>query len=179
MRGIRVVTDDRDLARHYRAIYRFVRRRSSSREDAEDVTQTVFVEAAANLTRVYADGRSPLAWLYTVASRRLIDQARRRGRAPEFVPLDSVAALPGEGRYGDAIGRTLREAIEVLPENQRRVVARRLIEGGALRRSRTTREQRCQPARCGTCERSTRSAPTSSTRDSSREAPKGQRLLRS
>jgi len=127
-----VVTDDRALARHYRTIYGFVRQRSGSREDAEDVTQTVFVEAAANLTRVYAEGRSPLAWLYTVASRRLIDQARRRGRAPELVPLDAAAGLPGEGRYGEAIGRTLREAIELLPENQRRVVARRLIEGASF-----------------------------------------------
>ena len=127
-----MVTDDRDLARHYRTIYGFVRQRSGSREDAEDVTQTVFVEAAANLTRVYAEGRSPLAWLYTVASRRLIDQARRRGRAPELVPLDAAAGLPGEGRYGEAIGRTLREAIELLPENQRRVVARRLIEGASF-----------------------------------------------
>jgi RNA polymerase sigma-70 factor (ECF subfamily) len=127
-----VVTDERDLARHYRTIYRFVRRRSGSREDAEDMTQTVFVEAAANLTRVYADGRSPLAWLYTVASRRLIDQTRRRGRAPELVPLDTIAALPGEVHYGAAIGRTLREAIDLLPENQRHVVARRLIEGASF-----------------------------------------------
>ena len=127
-----MVTDERDLARHYRTIYRFVRRRSGSREDAEDMTQTVFVEAAANLTRVYADGRSPLAWLYTVASRRLIDQTRRRGRAPELVPLDTIAALPGEVHYGAAIGRTLREAIDLLPENQRHVVARRLIEGASF-----------------------------------------------
>ncbi len=126
------MTDERDLARHYRTIYRFVRRRSGSREDAEDMTQTVFVEAAANLTRVYADGRSPLAWLYTVASRRLIDQTRRRGRAPELVPLDTIAALPGEVHYGAAIGRTLREAIDLLPENQRHVVARRLIEGASF-----------------------------------------------
>ena len=123
-----MVTDERDLARHYRAIYRFVRRRSTSRQDAEDVTQSVFVEAAANLSRVYAEGRSPLAWLYTVASRRLIDQARRRSHAPEFVPLDTISALPGK-QYGEHIGKALREAIELLPENQRRVVVRRLIEG--------------------------------------------------
>jgi DNA-directed RNA polymerase specialized sigma24 family protein len=48
------------------------------------------------------------------------------------VPLDAAAGLPGEGRYGEAIGRTLREAIELLPENQRRVVARRLIEGASF-----------------------------------------------
>ncbi len=127
-----MVTDERDLARHYHAIYRFVRRRSSSREDAEDMTQTVFVEAAANLTRVYEDGRSPLAWLYTVASRRLVDQARRRNRDPELVPLDTIALHAGEGRYGERVGRTLREAIELLPENQRSVVARRLIEGASF-----------------------------------------------
>ena len=86
-----MVTDERDLARHYRTIYRFVRRRSGSREDAEDMTQTVFVEAAANLTRVYADGRSPLAWLYTVASRRLIDQTRRRGLYPDRAVVRRLA----------------------------------------------------------------------------------------
>lgn len=132
MRGIGVVTHERDLARHYRAIYRFVRRRSASRQDAEDVTQTVFVEAAVNLTRVYADGRSPMAWLYTVASRRLIDQARRRGRAPEFLPLDDAAALPREDRYGETLTRALREAIQSLPENQRRVVVRRLVGGASF-----------------------------------------------
>ena len=112
-----MVTDDRDLARHYRTIYGFVRQRSGSREDAEDVTQTVFVEAAANLTRVYAEGRSPLAWLYTVASRRLIDQARRRGRArsscrstpqPACQAKDGMAKRSGEpsGRRSSCFRRT-------------------------------------------------------------------------
>ena len=122
--------NERDLARHYRTIFQFVRRRSLSHEDAEDVTQTVFLEAAVNLARVYGDDRSPLAWLYAVASRRLIDQARRRARAPRQVPLDeTLAALPDKGEYNRATARALGNAIGVLPEAQRRLVARRLIEG--------------------------------------------------
>ena len=139
-----MVTDDRDLARHYRTIYGFVRQRSGSREDAEDVTQTVFVEAAANLTRVYAEGRSPLAWLYTVASRRLIDQARRRGRAPELVPLDAAAGLRGErtvrrSSSGRIFGRRSSCFRQVSAPGVRR---RRSIQGAKLCGDRSRRRGR-------------------------------------
>jgi DNA-directed RNA polymerase specialized sigma24 family protein len=36
--------------RYYGDVYRYVRRRTRSREDAEDVTQTVFTEAVAGLS---------------------------------------------------------------------------------------------------------------------------------
>ncbi len=38
--------------RHYGDVYRFVRRRGSSRADAEDVTAEVFADAAKALTRI-------------------------------------------------------------------------------------------------------------------------------
>jgi len=112
--------------RHYRQIFRFVRRRSSSHEDAEDVTAEVFAAAAA--LRAFETGATPLlAWLYTVARRRLADQARRRARSPQLTVAD--ASLD----YGTEVARALRLALRRLPESQRRVVVLKLIEGRTYR----------------------------------------------
>lgn len=113
---------------HYRRVLRFVRRRVASAEEAEDLTQEVFANAAAIL-----DGRgagSPaLAWLYTVARRRMVDEARRRARAPT-VSLELVGdpAAP-EADYGSDVAHALDAALVTMPEGQRRVVLGRLIQG--------------------------------------------------
>jgi RNA polymerase sigma factor (sigma-70 family) len=65
--------------RYYDDLFRFVRRRSRSADDAEEITQAVFVQAAEQLAVRPAPG-SLSAWLYTVARNRLIDEARRRSR---------------------------------------------------------------------------------------------------
>lgn len=113
---------------HYRKVFRFVRRRVGSAEDAEDVTQEVFANAAAAL-----GGNAPesptLAWLYTVARRRIVDQLRRpdRSRAVSLELVGETAAA--DHAYGEAIGRALDAALATMPEGQRRVVAGRLLQG--------------------------------------------------
>lgn len=67
--------------RHYRQIYGFVRRRSAADSDAEDIAAEVFADAADALERFEPGSTPVLAWLYTVARRRLADEARRRARA--------------------------------------------------------------------------------------------------
>jgi RNA polymerase sigma-70 factor (ECF subfamily) len=113
--------------RHYRQLYGFVRRRTRSDVDAEDVVADVFAAAAAGLERFQPGPTPVLAWLYTVAQRRLVDEQRRRGRTRVAVR----AADPVE--YGPDIARALRRALETLPEDQRRVVVLKLIEGWSFR----------------------------------------------
>jgi RNA polymerase sigma-70 factor (ECF subfamily) len=115
--------------RQYGTVYRFVRRRTGSPEEAEDVTQEVFTAAIAALgdARLQAEA-PPLAWLYTVARRRLID----RLRIPASLPLDADGALsaPGDERsYGPEMVRTLVEGLQRLEEGQRRVVILKVFEG--------------------------------------------------
>jgi RNA polymerase sigma-70 factor (ECF subfamily) len=118
----------RALERHYADVFQFVRRRTASVQDAEDVTQSVFADAVSALERLESESRPILAWLYTVAKRRLVDQARQRARRPEdSSPLDDIAA-PGT-EYGDGVRRALRDAIGRLPTSQRETVVRRLIDG--------------------------------------------------
>lgn len=120
----------RDIRRRYGEIYRYVRRRSRSDSDAEDVTQDVFADAARALGSTEPGEGPPIAWLYAVAQRRLIDRARRQARRNEVLgdtALELVAEPPSG--YGPEVSEALRSGIERLPELQRQVVLLKLVRG--------------------------------------------------
>jgi RNA polymerase sigma factor (sigma-70 family) len=113
--------------RHYGDVYRFVRRRTPSWADAEDVTAEVFADAAKALDEFEPGATPVLAWLYTVARRRLADEARRRAGAPPPVVVRE------EREYGPDVTAALRAAISALPGTQRSVVVLKLVEGCSFR----------------------------------------------
>ena len=116
-------------ARRYGSVYRFVRRRAVSREEAEDVTQEVFEAAVAALGQARVAAEPSLAWLYTVARRRLVD--RLRAARPVLVPLDAESNIGAsdDRAYGPAITQALLEALRSLDEGKRRVIVLKLFEG--------------------------------------------------
>lgn len=117
---------------HYRDVFRFVRRRVNSNEAAEDLTQEVFANAAELLARSSSGSPPNLGWLYTVARRRLIDEARRRRVAT--VPLESVPDVAAAAdEYGGLVARGFHTALSELPDEQRRVLLLRLLEGRSFR----------------------------------------------
>jgi RNA polymerase sigma-70 factor (ECF subfamily) len=114
--------------RQYGSVYRFVRRRTASRQDAEDVTQEVFEAAVAALGQARLKAEAPpLAWLYTVARRRLVD--RLRAARPAGAALDLEAQVGGEHAYGPALVSALVDGLRSLDEGQRRVIVLKLLEG--------------------------------------------------
>jgi RNA polymerase sigma factor (sigma-70 family) len=119
---------ERAFRDHYGNVVSFLRRRTRTNEEAEELAQAVFAQAAARLT---PNGHAPVsAWLYTVARRKLVDEARRRARRGEpDVSLDEGALAATEPRYGREVAAALRRALDQLPEGQRTVVVGRLIEG--------------------------------------------------
>jgi RNA polymerase sigma-70 factor (ECF subfamily) len=118
------------LRRQYGTVYRFVRRRSASREEAEDLTQEVFEAALAALgqARLDAEG-APLAWLYTVARHRLIDRLRVRRESSVQLDPEGLPAAGGDRSYGPRIVEALLEGLRGLGEAQRRVVVLKVFEG--------------------------------------------------
>ena len=68
----------------------------------------------------------PLAWLYTVARRRLVDLARRRA-SPEL-PAGGDRP-PDERSYGPQVARELAAAFGQLTDAQRRVIVLKLFDG--------------------------------------------------
>ena len=133
------------LPDNYRRVLRFVRRRVGSVADAEDLTQEVFANAAVRLEG-RGTGSPALAWLYTVAKRRIADEARRR--RPLTVPLEVVAEpATFEAPYGTEVTEALTRGLASMPEGQRRVVAGRLLQGRSfadLGRELGTTEEACR-----------------------------------
>src|SRR5919106_4820116 len=97
---------ERAFRDHYAHVVAFLRRRTRSSDDAEELAQTVFAQAAESLT---PNGRAPVpAWLYTVARRRLVDEARRRSRLGGAVSLDALPLAASERQYGGEGAGALR-----------------------------------------------------------------------
>jgi RNA polymerase sigma-70 factor (ECF subfamily) len=119
------------LRRHYREILGYVRGRVGSDEEAAEVTQEVFAAAAEELARSADSAPPTLAWLYTVARRRLVDERRRRHL--DLVPLEVVRDSSADADYGEAVRRALDASLGELTEGQRQVVVLRLIEGWSFR----------------------------------------------
>jgi RNA polymerase sigma factor (sigma-70 family) len=121
------------LRRHYDLVFRYVRRRTRSHAEAEDITQDVFTDAAAALARGGAlTERQTLAWLYTVAKRRLVDEARRSSRRPNQVEASLELAPTPESEYGADVADEITRALLDLPEPQREVVLMKLFDGLAF-----------------------------------------------
>ena len=116
------------------ALLRFLRARAG--DDAEDVASRTWLDAARNLGSFRGDESELRAWLYTIASRRMADEYRRRRRRPvELVAAQTLAAVPGGrvveeeaelGRLGDEAARTI---VASLPEDQAEVVLLRVVAG--------------------------------------------------
>ncbi len=114
--------------RHRGDVYRYLLRQTGSADDAEELTQAVFAEAAAALPRLEREPESVIAWLYTVAERRFIDEIRRRTRRRQHVHLLHEAEAVEQSEYGAETAKALRRAIASLPADQRSVVVMRLLD---------------------------------------------------
>ena len=106
------------------AVYRALLRELRSPEDAEDATQTAFLQAFGAYERGSRPER-PRAWLLTIADNLRRRRVRSERRAAE-VPLDET--LVGT-RSGDARVDDLHEALGALPINQRAALVLREVAG--------------------------------------------------
>jgi RNA polymerase sigma factor (sigma-70 family) len=119
-----------DAFRSHRAqIYRYLRRRTGDADEAEELTQEVFVDAAITLSRMNCRPASVLALLYTIARRRFADEMRRRVRSRDRLMLDGLAEDSTVSECVEDVGRAIHEAISRLPTCQGQVVCMKLLEG--------------------------------------------------
>jgi len=130
---------------HYGYVFKLCRRMLDSKEDAEDMAQTVFAHIASvpegKTEPRYAQFRGQAkftTWLHRVAYNCCLGELRRRRRQPPLVSLD----LPIPGEEDDALRLekpaknrdpylrvVLLEALERLPEGYRAVLILRYAEG--------------------------------------------------
>ena len=84
-------------------IYRFVFLRTRQKEDAEDLTHQVFMNAWQNLHRYESRGFPFGSWLYRIATNAVIDHYRTaRAHAPlEAIPEEILSRPSGMGEAVD------------------------------------------------------------------------------
>jgi RNA polymerase sigma-70 factor (ECF subfamily) len=122
------------LYEHYfPKVYRYVASRLSSTEDAEDVTEEIFLRIIHSIGSFSWRGLPFGAWVFRIARNEVVSHVRRektRGPASqltEFIPdpaRDHTLVTEFEMTM-----QTVREAAEKLPEAQRQVIALRFGAG--------------------------------------------------
>ncbi len=120
--------------RYYPEIYAYLRYRTASEEDAEDLAATVFERAVRNIHSYTETGRGLGAWLQRIASNLVVDYYRRRsvaGRQTEPLPpkLEDRSPSPLEHALRMDTVDEVRRALEQLPESQRDVLIYRFLLG--------------------------------------------------
>ncbi len=94
---------------------------------AEELAQEVFLELHRHLAGIQSPEHL-VFWLRKVASRRCIDQTRRRAFWPKF-GLDEIPEPVAKNRQNDPmLSRTLNKLVASLPEKARAVVILRYQE---------------------------------------------------
>jgi RNA polymerase sigma-70 factor (ECF subfamily) len=113
--------------RHRLAVFRYLRTRTPTEDDAAELTAVAFERALQAIPRYRSTGGGIVAWLLRIARNAAIDAGRRAS----VVPLDAglVASDPDASPEASALQRervtTLAKALDRLPATQRDALALR------------------------------------------------------
>lgn len=107
------------VVRHQLPLFRFAARLLGNREDAEDVTQDVFLAAFANLSG-YDSSRAVFStWLFIIARNRCINLLQRRQPIPLNEP-DAIRDVASTDPIAcEELSQQLDRALAALPVEQR------------------------------------------------------------
>lgn len=106
-------------------VYRYLYWNLGSREEAEDLTEEVFLRCLTSIGSFDARRGPFKAWAFRIAHNLMVDHIRRRGRkSEEPIPPQSESELPhaDEELERKERARALREALAELPAAQRQVI---------------------------------------------------------
>lgn len=113
-------------------VYRHIYYRVGNTQDAEDLTQEVFLKAWEAIGRYRVTASPFLAWLMRISHNLIVDLYRRK-KKHIYLSDDYFAADP-DAEAISSVGvdfdrRQLRQAILQLPGNQQQVILMRFSEG--------------------------------------------------
>lgn len=115
---------------HIDKIFRYVAYRVPD-NDADDITAEVFVKMVEGLPKFTYTGAPFEAWLYSIASARVADFHRKRGRRQLDEINDSLSddsPLPEERMLEKQEHKRLREALRQLSADDQKLLILRFVE---------------------------------------------------
>ncbi len=118
------------------ALFAYLLRNVSSREDAEDLLLDIFTAALEKLASAAIDEQRFPSWIWAVAHNKVVDYHRRtRVRAHQRLSKVEDSLYEREDQAPEHIAlrneeyRKLHEVLQELPENQREIVRLRFGHG--------------------------------------------------
>jgi RNA polymerase sigma-70 factor (ECF subfamily) len=117
--------------RHRLAVYRYLRTRTRSDDDAGELTAVASERALQAIPRYRPSGGGFLAWLIRIARNAAIDSHRRAATAPLDINLGDARTSggPEERLLADEARSSLRAAVAGLPPVQREAIVLRYAAG--------------------------------------------------
>lgn len=109
------------ISRHYRTVYRAAYRWCGIREDAEDITQEVFIKVARKL-KTFAKKSSFKTWLYRITVNTAKDFGRKRSTRRSYMNAWRAEPRESDTNPGEDAGSNTGElyaAIGRLPSRQK------------------------------------------------------------
>lgn len=109
-------------------VFRYIFLRTKSKQDTEDLTQTVFLKVYSSISRFQEQGKSPLAYLFTVARNTVIDHWKKKREVILDDPMraegfsDNTNENPYQTIEKDEAARSIQGAIVRLSEEQKEVI---------------------------------------------------------
>lgn len=111
-------------------VFRFIRPRARTREDALDVLQETFIDLWKGLSTFSYQGDASLdAFLYTIASRKLARLFRWWKPTVSLESLDDVFVAPGMNEHEEGTVLAIAHALRSLRAADREILVLRHMEG--------------------------------------------------
>ena len=118
---------------YFPRVYRYILARTGNVNDAEDLTEEVFLKVLKAISRFEWREAPFSAWLFRIAHNAVISQRRKTGSRGRPVPLSEALPIgtqgPEEAVETQLSIREVMRAAEKLPEAQRMVISLRFAAG--------------------------------------------------
>ena len=118
---------------YFPRVYRYVLARTGNVNDAEDLTEEVFLKMLNAINRFEWRDAPFSAWIFRIAHNAIISQRRKVGSRGKSVPLSEALPIgtqgPEESVEQQLSIREVMRAAEDLPEAQRMVISLRFAAG--------------------------------------------------
>jgi len=118
---------------NFHRVYAYVARRVRDRAETQELTSHVFHQALANLGKFKWRGAPFAAWLYRIAANAIADQARRKQRETNEQSEKATESATAIDLEAVELRALLFQAVETLPDDQRRVIVLRFAEEKSIR----------------------------------------------
>lgn len=123
---------------YWQALYRYIYYKVRHKEEAEELTQETLLKAVTYLPKYEERGIPFRSFLMRVAANLITDHWRKKARGGDMLPLTEAVVLsndvsPDELAILEERRRIVHKAIEALPEEQKKVIQLRLLEGRSIK----------------------------------------------